>query len=72
MVQSVSSLSAQSSHDSSGSLMLHEKCVHSFSAAVVVDDATDSRVDCGSLLREEPDVVDNQQWRKHSDMPRLS
>ena len=52
--------------------MLHEKCVHSFSAAVVVDDATDSRVDCGSLLHEELDVVDNQQWRKHSDMPRLS
>jgi hypothetical protein len=52
--------------------MLHEKCVHSFSAAVVVDNATDSRVDCGSLLREGPDVVDNQQWRKHSDIPRLS
>lgn len=51
--------------------MLHEKCVHFFSAAVVVDDATDSRVDC-SLLHEAPNVVENQQWRKHSDMPRLS
>ena len=52
--------------------MLHDKCVHFFSAAVVVDDAADSRVDGGSLLAEEADVVENQQWHKRSDMPRLS